>query len=218
MSWGAVAVAGAAVGGSLLSSRSASKATAAQSKASSDELAFNQQRYDDWINVYGPIQDNLSDYYEQLTPEYYATMGLEEFEKERASAQEALTTNLAQRGIAANSGVALQLQNNLDTQSAETRASIRRNAQSTVNQEKQNFLSIGIGSNPAGNVANTLANQTANATNLANAANTAAGQSWGNTVNTLFQSGGLVNNLVTGLSSQQAPAPITAAKGTLTGR
>lgn len=220
MSWGAVAVAGATVAGSVISSRSASKASKAASKSASDELAFNQQRYDDWLNVYGPVQDNLADYYDTLTPEYYATMGLEEFEKERSQAMEQLSTNLAQRGIATNSGIGLQLKTNMDTSAAETRANIRRAAPTEVVQQKQNFLQIGLSQNPATDVTGSLARQTASTQQIANTANAAAGSSWGNTINTIFQDGGAGNKVVTGLfgSNNQSPAPITAAVGTPTGR
>lgn len=220
MSWGAVAVAGAAVAGSVISSRSAKKASGQAAKSASDELAFNQQRYDDWMSVYGPIQDNLADYYDTLTPEYYATMGLEEFEKERSQALEQLNTNLAQRGIAANSGIGLQLRTNMDTAAAETRADIRRRAENETIQQKQNFLQIGMGQNPASDVAGSLARQTAVNQNLAANANAAAGSSWGNTLNTVFQSGGIGNKVITGLSGSntQTAAPITAAVGTPTGR
>lgn len=222
MSWGAVAIAGATVAGSVISSISASKASKASAKASGDELAFNQQRYDDWMNVYGPIQDNLSDYYSSLTPDYYEAIGLEAFETEREQAQMQLDQNLAQRGLT-NSGVALELQNNLDTQSAEKRADIRRQAPALVAQDQQNFLNLGQGqgTSAASSVAGTLANQSSAARQQANAANTAAGNSWGSTVNTIFQEGGAGNKLITGLSSsnsQQQPAPITQAVGTPTGR
>lgn len=220
MSWGAVAVVGATVAGSVISSRSAKKASNKAAKSASNELAFAQQQYDDWQNVYGSVQSNLADYYDTLTPEYYATMGLEEFEKERSQALEQLDTNLAQRGIAANSGIGLQLKTNMDTAAAETRANIRRGAEDAVMGQKQNFLQIGMGQNPAGTVSNVLANQTANANNIANNANVAAGNSWGNTLNSIFQTGGAGNKFITGLSASntQSPAPITAAVGTPTGR
>lgn len=220
MSWGAVAIAGAAVAGSVISSQSAKKSSQAASKSASNELEFNQKQYDDWQSVYGPVQDNLSDYYSTLSPDYYATMGLEAFEKERTQAQEQLTTNLAQRGINPSSGLAMQLETNLDTQAAEKRADIRRAAPAMVAQDQQNFLSIGMGRNPAAGVAGTLANQTAYNQNQANAANTAAGASWGNTLNTVFQEGGAGNKFITGLSDSntQSPAPITQAVGTPTGR
>lgn len=221
MSWGAVAIAGAAVVSSVVSSNSAKKASKSAAKSASNELEFNQQQYDDWQNVYGPIQDNLSDYYSTLTPDYYATMGLEAFEKERSQAEQDLQSNLAQRGISPSSGLAMQLETNLDTQAAEKRADIRRAAPAMVAQDQQNFLAIGMGRNPAANVSNTLANQSNVAANTANAANTAAGTSWGNTLNTVFQEGGAGNKFITGLSSsntQQSPAPITQAVGTPTGR
>ena len=67
MTWGLTAVAGATVIGAGMQASSASDAADAAAQASAEELAFAQQQYDDWQEVYGPIQDNLSDYYSNLT-------------------------------------------------------------------------------------------------------------------------------------------------------
>lgn len=194
MSWGAVAVAGASVAGSLISSNASKKASKSASSADKATLEFNQKQYDDWKSVYGPVQDNLSSYYSSLTPDYYETLGLEAFELERNSAMDQIETSLAQRGIS-DSGIASQIRSEADLGAATTRAQIRRQAPQQVATDKMNFLAVGMNANPAPSVSKTLSDQAAGARQRANAAASASGQAW----NSAAQS---VGSLVeTGLSS-----------------
>lgn len=184
---------GGIVGGVLGSSasNSASKAAASAEKA---QLEFDKERYEDWKKVYGPVQDNLSAYYSNLSSDYYETMGLEAFELERNSAMDSLNTYLAQRGIS-DSGIATQLNAEADLNSATTRAQIRRQAPAQLAEEQMNFLSIGLGSNPANSVSNTMASQAAGKRQLANSAASASGQAWSSAISSV---GSLVG---TGLST-----------------
>lgn len=184
---------GGIVGGVLGSSasNSASKAAASAEKA---QLEFDKERYEDWKKVYGPVQDNLSAYYSNLSSDYYETMGLEAFELERNSAMDSLNTYLAQRGIS-DSGIATQLNAEADLNSATTRAQIRRQAPAQLAEEQMNFLSIGLGSNPANGVSNTLASQATGKRQLANSAASASGQAWSSAISSV---GSLVG---TGLST-----------------
>lgn len=194
MSWGAVAVAGASVAGSLISSNASKKASKSASSADKATLEFNQKQYDDWKSVYGPVQDNLSSYYSSLTPDYYETLGLEAFELERNSAMDQIETSLAQRGIS-DSGIASQIRSEADLGAATTRAQIRRQAPQQVATDKMNFLAVGMNANPAPSVSKTLSDQAAGARQRADAAASASGQAW----NSAAQS---VGSLVeTGLSS-----------------
>lgn len=194
MSWSAVAVAGASVAGSLISSNASSKASKSASAASKEQLEFDKQRYEDWKNVYGPIQDNLSSYYSNLTPDYYETLGLEAFELERNNAMDSIETSLAQRGIT-DSGIATQIKAEADLGAATTRAQIRRQAPAQLAQEQTNFLAVGQGANPANSVSNTLSQQANSARQTANSAASASGQAW----NSAIQSVGSV--VGTGLST-----------------
>lgn len=194
MSWTAVAVAGASVAGSLISSNASSKASKASTAADAAQLDFAKEQYSDWKSVYGPIQDNLSSYYSNLTPDYYAALGLEAFETERATAMDQLDTSLAQRGIT-NSGLAAELTSNANLNAATQRAQIRRAAPSQVATDQMNFLGVGMNANPAPQVSQALGDQATAARSRANSAASASGQAWGKAASSV---GSL---LETGLSS-----------------
>ena len=56
------------------SSKSADKASASadrsrqlQYEASMEQLDFQKKQYEDWENIFGPIQDNLSNYYKHMS-------------------------------------------------------------------------------------------------------------------------------------------------------
>jgi len=128
MSGVATAVIGSAVVGGVVASNSADKASRTAKQLSSDQLAFEQQRLDEWNEVYGPVQDNLADYYNNLTPEYYETLGLENLEQERQTAMTRLDENLAQRGIDPSSGISASLhaQSELEGAEVERRLDVTR--------------------------------------------------------------------------------------------
>lgn len=60
--------AGTAVLGAGMSYNASKRATKSAQQSEAASLAFAQRQYDDWLNVFGPIQDNLSNYYKNLTP------------------------------------------------------------------------------------------------------------------------------------------------------
>ena len=184
MSWSAVAVAGASLAGSVISSSSANKASKQAGQAEAAQLEFAQKQYDDWKAVYGPVQDNLSSYYSNLTPDYYEALGLEAFELERNNAMEQINTSLAQRGIK-DSGVAAEITANADLSAASTRAQIRRQAPVQMATDQQNFLAIGMNANPAPSVSESLNSQAVGARQRSNAASAAAGQAWGSATSSL---------------------------------
>ena len=177
MSWGMVAVAGATLVGGVMSSNSAKKAGKAAAGASDAQMQFVRQKYDDWKSVYGGLQDNLSTYYNSVTPEYYAAVGLESFQKEREVATKRMDQYMAQRGLV-GSGIEASLKSQTELNAAETRATIRRDAPRLAAEEQRSFLQIGLGQNPSSGVSNALAQQTAYSQQQANAAGQAAGQAW----------------------------------------
>jgi len=179
-----VGMAGASIVGGIMSSNSASKDRKAASAASSANLAFEQGRYDDWQEVYGPIQDNLADYYTNLTPEYYETIGLEAFEQERTTAMTRLDESLAQRGIDPSSGISASLHAQSELEGAEGRANIRRDAPRMAAEDKSRFLQIGLGQNPGDSLSRTMGNQAQSAQQRANQSAQAAGQAVGAAVST----------------------------------
>jgi hypothetical protein len=151
VAWVGVGVAAAGVIGSAYSS---SKATSAAKKAgkradSADarRMDFEEQRYDEWQETYGPVEDQLAAYYNTLTPTLRITQGLENFEKEKKIAIDNLDQKMAQRNID-RSGMTAQLDSDVAIDSAEARARIRANAPMEVAKEKASFLSVGLGQNP----------------------------------------------------------------------
>jgi hypothetical protein len=152
--------------GSFISSKKASKAAgkAGDQAAAADaaRLDFEREQWDEWQSTYGPIEDSLAAYYEQLTPSYRATQGLEAHEKEMNRARKNLDENLAQRGIA-TSGIAGQVQTELAVSSANERARIRAAAPLEVAKEKLGFLQVGLGMNPQQGTRDALTDQSTNA-------------------------------------------------------
>lgn len=181
MSGVATAIAGAAIVGGVVSNNASKRATESAEKMAASELEFNQQRYSDWKDVYGSIQDNLSDYYTNLSPDMYEAQGLEAFNAEYQKAQDSVAASLAQRGIT-DSGLSTQLEQQGALSAAQSRAAIRMDAPAKVASLQSNFLQIGLGQDPSGDIAGTLARGTSNSQNIATQAQIAAGQATGNAV------------------------------------
>jgi hypothetical protein len=119
-----VAIAGASVVSGVMSSNASDRASKRAAGSDAASLAFEQQKYDDWKETYGGIEDNLSEYYNSLTPEYYAARGLEAFQKEQQRAFTTIKSSLAQRGIE-DSGIALAAERAFAQDAAIQRATIR---------------------------------------------------------------------------------------------
>lgn len=184
MSGVATAIAGSAVLGAVVQSKSASKAnkTAAQSAAA--ELEFAKQQYDDWLEVFGPIQDNLAEYYNNLTPDYVASVGLQNVERERATALERVNQSLAQRGLL-GSGLEAAAITDIELETAQQKAQVRSDAPQIAAQQKLGFLSLGYGQNPAGAMQNVLSGRAQQDRSYAISQQQAAGQAISSATNTV---------------------------------
>ena len=172
---GAAIAAVGAIGGSVISSRASSKASQRAADAQNAQLSLDMERYDDWQNIFGGVQENLSSYYNSISPDYYVAAGLEAFEKEREAQMGKLNETLAQRGLS-NSGLAATVATEDAISSAEARASIRREAPRQAREDQSRFLQIGMGQNPGSSVSSTLGGIATNAQTQANQASQAAGQ------------------------------------------
>lgn len=184
----AAVTAGASIFGATSASNAASDATDAQSAAEAAALDFQKQQYQDWQDIYGPIQDNLSMYYQNINPDYYEATGLANFQKERQQQLTDLNTSLAQRGLT-NSGLAatVKRENAIDT--AEQRAQIRTNATQQAIADQSNFLQIGMGINPASSYGSTLNQIAQNKAVTAQNAQTAAGTAVSGATSSLLNMG-----------------------------
>ena len=206
------AIAGAAVIGAGASMYSGNKAAKAANKASDraaasadaqtalgyEQLDFNKQQYDDWNAIFGDTQKTLASYYNTLSPEFFASTGLQNIEQEYTRSRTQLDAALAKRGIS-NSGVAVDDFSTLEAARMMGRADIRNKAETQVRAEQMNFLAVGKGqqsqlqaniSNSYGNLANSYGNQAStqyslanNYTNQANQAYAGVGQAIGSGVN-----------------------------------
>lgn len=173
----------AAVGGALIASRSSSKAAKSASRSEAAALGFEQEKYDDWQRVFGPLQDNLSKYYNSITPDYYASAGLEAFQKERTQQLDTMTTQLAQRGMQ-GSGLEASLARSTAINTAEKRAAIRVEAPKQAAEDQSRFLQIGLGQNPGASYSATLSSIASNRSTAAQQAQQAAGSAVSTAVST----------------------------------
>lgn len=197
----------ASVAGAAISSSAANKASKTAAKSADNQLAFEQQRYDDWQNVFGPVQDNLSKYYQSITPAYYEAAGLEAFQKERDQQLEQLRTNLAQRGLS-TSGVMAAIERSSAIDTAQTRANIRREAPAKAAEEQGRFLQIGMGLNPGNSYAAALGQVAQQQQQNANLQQQAAGQAVGSAINTVGSALSDYLNKDTSSTSSTGIAPI----------
>lgn len=181
MSWGMVAGAAIGTAGTLYASNQASGDAKAARMAQKEQLDFSKEQYNDWLEVFGPIQDNLSEYYQNLTPETFAAANLQDFELEFNKAMTQFNESLVQRGIDPKSGIGVSLEQQAELDAAEQRAEIRGDARDEVNKQKASFLSLGLGINPVGQVHQSLSEQTRYAQNLAQQSQGAANQAIMNT-------------------------------------
>lgn len=203
MSGVAAAIAGSAVLGAVVSSKSASKANKTAQQSAAAELEFAKQQYQDWQDVFGPIQDNLSDYYNNLTPDYIAATGLQNVETERAAALDRVNQSLAQRGLL-GSGLEAAAITDIELETAQQKAQVRADAPMQAAQQKLGFLSLGFGQNPAGLIQNTLSNRAQQDRSYATMAQQAAGQAVGTAITE-------VGTALSGYAGSRAQTPTPAA-------
>ena len=163
------------------SSRKASKSASASSAAS---LAFEQQKYDDWQETYGGIEDNLAEYYSTLTPDYFEAQGLEAFQKEHQASTQRVQELLAQRGIQ-DSGIALASEVSGELSAATSRATIRAQAPALVAEEQRNFLQVGLGQNPGASYSRALSEKAGRDEASARVAEASAGRSISSAITTV---------------------------------
>ena len=183
MSGVATAIAGAAIVGGVVQNNASKRATKSAEQASAAELEFAKQQYADWQKTFGNIEDTLATYYETLTPDTYASMGLQAAEKERSIALERINQNLAQRGLT-GSGLEQSAIMQTELGTAEQKATVRANAPAEVAKQQLSFLSLGYGQNPQGQVQNVLSGQADSAQQIAQNQQIAAGEAIGSAITT----------------------------------
>ena len=158
MSGIAVAIGGTAVIGAISSSSAARKSSAAASEAaaasktaaklqyqvSMAQLDFAKQQYNEWQGIFGPIEQNLSSYYKNLSSDTFAALGIQNIEQEYTRSREQLDTAMAKRGITDSGANAAGL-TELENSRMLGRAQARAQAPTQVANQQLGFLSIGLG-------------------------------------------------------------------------
>ena len=135
---------------------SATERAADQSyQLSKENIAFQREQYADWKAVYGDLQDNLGDYYNNLSSSKYATQAIQANQQEFAKTSKQLDTSLAQRGLS-SSGAQAASMTAMSQQLAQANATARYSAEDTVKQQQLGFLGVGLGQGSAmlGNIGN----------------------------------------------------------------
>jgi len=142
MSFGVVSGA-VSVGSSLLQLGSTNRANREARRLQQTQQEFDMQRYQDWKDIYGHLQEDLGTYYENLTGETLVGKELEELQKSSQEYQTKIDETLASRGLE-GSGLEAQLTAdniyNTETQKALSRSTADQRAR----DEKQKFLNIGL--------------------------------------------------------------------------
>lgn len=224
----AVAIGGTAIIGAISSSNSAKKASSSAAEAaaaskkaaklqyqvSMAQLDFAKQQYNEWQGIFGPIEQNLSSYYKNLSSDTFAALGIQNIEQEYTRSREQLDTAMAKRGITDSGANAAGL-TELENSRMLGRAQARAQAPTQVANQQLGFLSIGLGqqaqlqngiNNAYSNQINTLGQQATNSMNQSNmysqqaaASYAGIGQSIGQGINTYmtanaYQSQSNLNN------------------------
>jgi hypothetical protein len=107
--------------------------------AYSDALLFQMQgEFTRWNQIYGPVQDNLSHFYQQLTPESLIATGLESSQQAFQTSLKTIQRSFAQRGL--DTGAEALLSQQATLSNATERAKLRYEAPFKVADAEQSFL------------------------------------------------------------------------------
>lgn len=176
------AVAG--VAGANSARKDAKNAQKQASAADQEALKFAREQYGDWKNIFGPIQQNLSSYYQNLTPGRIEAQGREAIELERDDWITRLDETFQQRGLG-DSAMEAFATADVEKNVALKKAEVRAIAPEKVAQQQLGFLTLGYNQNPAGMVQQTLSNSANSRQQAALYKGQAAGEAIGNAVSTV---------------------------------
>jgi len=122
----------------------ANKAANRVNQLTDKQLEFQRKQYEEWKSIYGDLQENLNDYYSNMTTDKYITQSNQQIEQQFNLQQKRLQQTLAQRGID-NSGIEAAAQLAMSTKLAEDKANVRMIADDYVNKQKMQFVGLGLG-------------------------------------------------------------------------
>ena len=112
-------------------------------EASAEQLAFQREQFSRWEGIYGDIEENLGEFYNNLTPEYVATRGLQAQQQAYQAAATRTREGFARSGI--TGGAQSDIQSREAMENARVKAAIRADAPFQVAEQQQSFVSLGTG-------------------------------------------------------------------------
>jgi len=126
------------------------------------ELEFDKQKYNEWENTFGPLGENLHDYYTHLNPDQYEARIASSIMGSINPQYRQVNKTLAARGLA-NSGLADYAKMAINHNAEAQLANAPMQALNQALKQKQAFVNIGLGNKTALN--NNLSSATAQAMN-----------------------------------------------------
>lgn len=191
LGWGSLALGAASIYQGYTASENQADAMAAGTAVTQEQLDFAKAQYEHVMDVYGPVEQNLSEYYSSLTPEQYKTQGLDAYDEQFKSARSAYETQMAQRGLT-GSGIEAEGLLSQQMQGAQARANIAATSDQQWAQDQLSWLGVGLGQsniaqqNIASSAAN-MANVYSSAGQTYGAQASAAGQGVGSLLGSVMQ-------------------------------
>jgi len=179
----ALLTAGIGAVGSIIGGNAQAKGAREASRIQQAQLDFDKERYNDWKAVYGVLQEDLGEYYKNLTGQALSDREIEQIQLADQKAKDKLHRELAQRGID-GSGVEAQLDANNTYQTAMLKANSRATATDRANQMKQQFLALGV--NQGGQIAGQMSQTSANMATTSMARGNANSTMWGGITGSLI--------------------------------
>ena len=151
---GGLVVAGA---GMVASSSAANKAAGAQRDANGKayamdqaNLSFQKKQYERQMedvgaleDIFGPVRENLGNYYKNMSPERYQMQGKEQLEKQYQRTNDNIDAMFSNNGMY-GSGQMASAKVAMEAQREEALASNNQNAMNQYNQEQQQWLQFGV--------------------------------------------------------------------------
>lgn len=115
-----------------------------QNQAAQAQIKMAQDQIDRWNKLYGPIENNLANFYAKANPSQIASLGLQRIQTEFQKATEKNRLMLAQKGLSGTSTEAnINAMQNINL--AEAKANERIQAPVRLREEQQGFLASGRG-------------------------------------------------------------------------
>lgn len=116
----------------------------AAGEAAAAQQQIAQQQMDQWNRLYGPVEQNLSNYYSKVTPDQVTSLGLQNVQKEFQNQMKQTQKTMAQRGVGATTA-GNQLMSGQRMDLAQSRANVRLTAPAQLRAEQMSFLATGKG-------------------------------------------------------------------------